>query len=74
MRTFRADPRPFLLAQDFAEMCRSMIEEDERREMLIKKSREVLKLSKNRCACLGPRTASARTRVTLAPTTALRCP
>jgi predicted translin family RNA/ssDNA-binding protein len=34
-------------AKDFAELNRQLMEEDERREMLIKRSREVLKLSKN---------------------------
>lgn len=39
---------PLFLLQDFAALIKSMTEEDERREMLIKKSREVLKASKNR--------------------------
>jgi predicted translin family RNA/ssDNA-binding protein len=33
--------------KDFVELARQLTEEDERREMLIKRSREVLKLSKN---------------------------
>ena len=38
---------PMVDAADFSELNRQLTEEDERREQLIKRSREVLKLSKN---------------------------